>query len=335
MATIRKRNGRFQAQVRVKGSDAVSRTFETKVEAQRWARSIEVAIDDGSRPKRTCQKQAVTFGEVLGRYQAEITPGKKWGGREVSIIKGIMTTSLWDTNIHNLTEEQAATYRNNRSKTVAPATVVRELALLAHSLEVARRDWGYDIKCNCFKLVKKPVVRNGRERRLTNADKQKIFGETHNEKMRFVVMCIEFSVETAVRKGEMLNITKKDINFDASTLIIPKTKNGHPRTIPLSPKAIKLLRQAIEHSSRDYVFDIKYWTLSQRWERLREMLKIRDLRWHDLRHEAISRLFEKGLSVPEVALISGHRDTKLLARYTHIRPESIAAKLALLSAQSE
>ncbi|MGH1569854.1 tyrosine-type recombinase/integrase [Methylobacterium sp. P31] len=333
MATIRKRKGKFQAQVRLKGSDPVSRTFGTRSEAQRWARSVEAGIDDGSYSRRTGDRRTASLGEILTRYQAEITPGKKCSNREKSIIRTVRNSPLWNVSIEGLTEDRAATYRNIRSRTVAPATVVRELALLAHSLEVARRDWGYPIKSNCFHLVKKPAVRNGRERRLTDGERTKIFSTAHNEKMMYVVRMAEFSIETAMRKGEMLNIRTRDIDFESSTLLIPKTKNGHARTIPLSPRALDLLRREIGRSGCDHVFRIKYWTLSQRWERLREILNIRDLKWHDLRHEAISALFEKGLSVPEVALMSGHRNLRLLTRYTHIKATHVAAKLARLSAK--
>ncbi|MGH1573130.1 tyrosine-type recombinase/integrase [Methylobacterium sp. P31] len=297
MATIRKRNGRFQAQVRIKGSGPISKTFDTKAEAQRWARSVEVAIDDGSLSKPIQSQQSTTLGKILTRYQEEITPLKKWNHREKTIIRTVRRTNLWNVRLDDLTEDKAAGYRNIRSRTVKPATVVGELALLAHSLEIARRDWGYPIKSNCFKLVKKPVVRNGRERRLSSSEKQQIFGQEHAERMMYVVKLAEFSVETAVRKGEMLNIRRRDINFERATLLIPEAKNGYARTIPLSPKAMDLLRYGMKRSKSECVFEIEYWTLSRRWEKLRRTLKTHDRKWHDLRHEAISTFFEKGLVV--------------------------------------
>ncbi|MBP1182160.1 site-specific integrase [Methylobacterium sp. PvR107] len=335
MATIRKRNGRFQAQVRIKANVPLSKTFDSKAEALRWARSIEVAIDRGDFPNLINERRHVSLGHILERYQAEITPGKKWSSREVSIIKTVRNSSLWHTLIEDLTEHKAAEYRNIRRRSVAPATIVRELALLSHSLEVARREWGYAIRSNCFKIVKKPVIRNGRERRLTDTERTKIFGTPHHEKAMYVVRLAEFSLETAVRKGEMLNIRKRDVNFENCTLRIPETKNGHPRTIPLSPRAMEILRHYISCSEREFVFAINYWTLSARWDGMKEILSIQNLRWHDFRHEAISLFFENGLTIPEVALISGHRDTKLLARYTHLKPENVAEKLARLSAQSQ
>jgi integrase len=104
------------------------------------------------------------------------------------------------------------------------------------------------------------------------------------------------------------------------------TKNGHPRTIPLTPKAVEILASLEEKDER--VFPVTPNAVRLAWERLRKRAGLQDLRLHDLRHEAVSRFFEYGLTVPEVALISGHRDPRMLSRYTHLRPEKVTEKLA-------
>ena len=129
-----------------------------------------------------------------------------------------------------------------------------------------------------------------------------------------------------MRRGELVNILWEDIDFARRTLHIPHTKNGHPRTIPLSPRAIDILRQ-LHGSNEARVFPMSPNAVRLAWQRLTKRAGIEDLHFHDLRHEAISRFFEMGLSVPEVALISGHRDYRMLFRYTHLRAEDVAAKL--------
>ena len=122
-----------------------------------------------------------------------------------------------------------------------------------------------------------------------------------------------------MRRGEILNIKKEHIRDD--TLLIPITKNGHQRIIPLTKRAKYIL-----HKSK-LPFSMSANAVRLAWERLKNKANIKDLHFHDLRHEAISRLFEKGLSIPEVALISGHRDVRMLFRYTHLKAEDVLIKL--------
>jgi len=137
---------------------------------------------------------------------------------------------------------------------------------------------------------------------------------------------ITLALETAMRRGEILAIKWENINESLRTLRIPVTKNGHPRVIPLSSKALTtLLRTTRGNSVRVYEVSPNAFRLA--WERLRKRVGIKDLHFHDLRHEAISRLFEMSLSIPEVALISGHRDSRMLFRYTHLRAEDVAEKI--------
>ena len=132
-----------------------------------------------------------------------------------------------------------------------------------------------------------------------------------------------------MRRGEILNMRWGDVSFEGRTLHIPVTKNGHARTIPLSSRALVLLRALSDSrtSGTEHVLPITENAAKMAWKRLAKRAQLEDLRFHDLRHQAISRFFEKGLNVPEVALISGHRDPRMLFRYTHPRAEDVAAKL--------
>ncbi|GGF07586.1 hypothetical protein GCM10007285_39370 [Stappia taiwanensis] len=129
-----------------------------------------------------------------------------------------------------------------------------------------------------------------------------------------------------MRRGEILGLVWENIDLKARTAAIHQTKNGHARTVPLSAAAVAILNTF--HSRSGAVFPISANALRLSWERVKERAQLRDLRFHDLRHEAVSRFFELGLSVPEVALISGHRDPRMLFRYTHPKPTDIAKKLA-------
>jgi integrase len=132
-----------------------------------------------------------------------------------------------------------------------------------------------------------------------------------------------------MRRGEILNMRWRDLSVETRTLHIPVTKNGRARTVPLSSGALEILRtlRNTRGPESEGILPITQDAAKMGWKRLVKRAGLLDLRFHDLRHEAISRFFEKGLSVPEVALISGHRDPRMLFRYTHPRPEDVAAKL--------
>ena len=130
------------------------------------------------------------------------------------------------------------------------------------------------------------------------------------------------------------------MDLESKTALLPLTKNGEKRIVPLSPAALQVLHQRLETSQSSSlatsnllsgcVFPLSPNALRLAWDRMKVRAKIKNLRFHDLRHEAISRFFELGLSVPEVALISGHKDARMLFRYTHLRAEDVASKISEL-----
>ena len=163
-----------------------------------------------------------------------------------------------------------------------------------------------------------------RERRLRPGEQEALIEAAKLTRNKLVLPIVTLALETAMRRGEMLAIRKQHINLDKRTLLIPESKNGRARTIPLSIPATELLGR---HLCEGRLFPLSANAFRLAWERLKCRAGITDLHFHDLRHEAISRLFEKGLSVPEVALISGHRDLRMLLRYTHPMSEAILKKL--------
>ncbi|WP_245482218.1 MULTISPECIES: site-specific integrase [unclassified Mesorhizobium] len=140
----------------------------------------------------------------------------------------------------------------------------------------------------------------------------------------YLAPMLELAVETGMRRGELLSLEWKHVDLDARTAILPLTKNGNSRKVPLTTRAATVLSKIPVRG--ETVFPISPGAFRQAWERLVKT-GLKNLLFHDLRHEAVSRFFEMGLSVPEVALISGHRDYRMLFRYTHIRPEDVARKL--------
>jgi integrase len=178
---------------------------------------------------------------------------------------------------------------------------------------------------NPVQQIAVPEAQKPRERRLED-NESNILASAALASAWYLRPLIALAIETGMRRGELLSIRWKDVDQTARTIRILKTKNGHPRTIPLTPKAIEVLSSLERKDER--VFPVTPNAVRLAWERLRRRAGLEDLRLHDLRHEAVSRFFEYGLTVPEVALISGHRDPRMLSRYTHLRPEKVAENLA-------
>jgi integrase len=228
-----------------------------------------------------------------------------------------------------------ASYRDERLKSVKPASVNREFAIYRHVLETAKKAWDVPLTSNPFADVTKPKVVGSRSRRLQLNEWNTLEQECRRSRNPHIRDMVEFGLETAMRRGEVLNARWRDVDFRRRVLHIPQTKNGHPRSIPLTTAALNILtqRNTEQVAVGDRIFPTTEDAVKMAWRRIMARARLPDFRYHDLRHEAVSRFFELGLTVPEVALISGHRDPRMLARYTHLRPENVAEKLARLTAQ--
>lgn len=325
MASIRKRGSFWQAQVRREGYPPLSKSFSTKTDAVAWARDTERSIDRAELPVAIRQLKGVSLDDLLRRYLETITPTKRGAGPERYRIKILRAHQIARLSLNRLSGASIALYRDDRLKVVQTGTVRRELAILQHCLEVAKKEWGFPIPANPVSQITLPEAQKPRERRLETGEAQKL-ASALKQSVWYLQPFITLAVETGMRRGELLSIRWQHIDLEGRVVRILKTKNGHPRTIPLTPKAIEILLSL--KRTEDRVFPVSPNALRLAWERLRVKAGVKDLRLHDLRHEAVSRFFEFGLSVPEVALISGRRDLRMLSRYTHLKPEKIAEKLA-------
>ena len=180
---------------------------------------------------------------------------------------------------------------------------------------IAIDEWGIPIKANPLSKIRFKGSDIRRERRLNEDEFQEIIQAANKTQTPHLASIIEFAIETGMRRGEMLAMRWKDVDLEKSQIKIPQTKTGIPRTIPITPRA-KALLTGIQKQNGP-VFELSANALQLAWQRLIKGLDVDDLHFHDLRHEAISRFFEMGLTMPEVATISGHQDVRMLLRYAH------------------
>jgi integrase len=327
MATIRKREGKWQALVRRHGSRQIAKTFLSRKSAEQWARQMEIRLESGI-PDHLADIPFQCFADVIRRYEAEVSRQKRGYSVEQYRLQTISKSCLGKLSPLQVTGPQIARFRDDRLKTAGNATVRRDLGLLRHVLEVARLEWGLPYPQNPVDLIQKPQPPQGRSRRLSKDEEKCLFAALNSCRNPEVPLIVRLAIETGMRRGEIVKLHWQDIDMMNRTALLRETKNGEDRTVPLSPAAIAILQQqAAEQGIKGRVFSTTGSGLQQAWERVLARSGIVDLHFHDLRHEAISRFFERGLSVPEVALISGHKTPAMLFRYTHLRAEAVALKL--------
>lgn len=330
MATIRKLRGKWQAMVRRKGIAPRAKSFEKKSDAERWARELEAEVDRNGWALDTRPAEQTTLGDLLTRYRDEISPTKRSAKTEIIRINALLRRDICHRTLAMLSSTDVAAYRDERLETVAPATIIRELNTISHAIEIAQREWGIHVPRNPVKLVRRPSPPKGRTRRLNGDEETQILEACDKGRNPWLKPLVILAVESGMRRGELLSLRWEHVDLGRRVAHLPLTKNGEARDVPLSSRAVATLRQLWEREDRDpaLVFPVSGNAIRLAWEHLRERAGVPDLHFHDLRHEAVSRLFEKGLGIAEVSAISGHKELRMLQRYTHLRAEDLAAKLA-------
>lgn len=327
MATLEKRGDFWRAKVRRIGFPTQSRTFDNKALAERWAREIENEMDRGDFVDRT-EAEKNTLAEVLKRYQKEISPTKKGAVSEDSRINGILRSRVCKTKMSALSSTQLAAYRDERLEAVSPSTVNRELNVISHAIEIARREWGIYMPENPVRLVRRPKAPRARDRRFVKDEEKRLIAECRDTARNpFLLAVVQLAIETGMRQGEIVGIERSRMDLKKRYIVLPDTKNGEQRIVPLSPKAIKVIK-ALPASVNTKLFPgLTTEAVKRAFIRAAKRAKLDDFHFHDLRHEATSRLFALGLNPMEVAAITGHKTLQMLKRYTHLNATDLAKKL--------
>ncbi|WP_295873798.1 site-specific integrase [uncultured Zhongshania sp.] len=325
MATFTKRAGnKVQVKVRRKGYEPQSRTFPSLTQAKQWARLVESEMDRGIFLS-TSAAESTTIAEALARYGSEVAPSKKSFESIVCRIKRL-DRHLGHLTLAAVTPGTVKEYRDFRAETVSGDTIRKEVQLLSQVFKLAQREWDiYLPHGNPVDSISLPRKSKARERRLEQGEEMALLGAAE-EYGGYIARIIRLAIETGMRRGEIVNLRWQDINLSSKVAILRDTKNGDDRMIPLSTKAIEVLSIEPRHIT-GRVFPIRGDSITQAFERVCQRAGIVGLRFHDLRHEATSRLFELGLGIMEVSAITGHKDLAMLKRYTHLKAEDLAIKL--------
>ncbi|MHB1752188.1 MAG: tyrosine-type recombinase/integrase [Acidiferrobacter sp.] len=315
----------WQALVRRRGYPQQTRTFDTKAKAEDWASVLESEMARGVFVSRA-EAENTTLHEALDRYAREIVPGKKNADREGRRVKGLQARTLARRSMASIQGKDIAAFMQQRqAEGAGPNTVRLDLALLSHLFNVARTEWGMASLANPVEMVRKPKLPGGRTRRLVADELPRLLAAAHAYGGETGPL-ITWAIETAMRRGEIAAMRWDHLDRKARVLLIPETKTGTPRRVPLSTAALGVLDQ-LPRRLDGRVWGMRPDSISQAFERVCKAAGIEGLTFHDLRHEATSRLFEKGLNPMEVAAITGHKTLQMLKRYTHLRAEDLVGRL--------
>lgn len=327
MAYIRERNGRFTVTIRVAGK-RTAKTFATHREAEAWA----VAYARPNNPDKDTAYLSVA--DAMEQYLQKAVPAMKSKLQTTQIINQLLRDCSWLALPYgHLTADIIRQWRNARLRIVSPSSVSRHLDVIKSACAWAETELDASTQLETIKRVKidKPKQQETNHRP-TKETLERVMWSADQAEVKWLRPVIEFALDTAMRRSEITNLLWKSVDFDRRLITVLNAKNGHDRTIPMSPRVVKLLEEQkvvrgvlLESATDETVWGISSNQLTKCWQRCKKRADV-DMRFHDLRHEAASRFFEMGMSPIEVATMTGHRTMSQVMRYSHADLNQIAAK---------
>jgi len=352
MATITKtESGTWKVLVRKTGWPASIKTFRTKRDAEDWGRRVEDEMVRGAYIQRTSGDR-MTVAVAMERYLADIVPTKRPTSQAADRKRSkILVEHLGKYSLAALTPEVIAKFRDSRlagddrkdahgvPRPRTNNTVRLDLALLGHMLTIAIKEWGVGLPVNPVTNIRRPAPGPGRNRRLLQKEEERLLAAVDGHSNPMLGWIVRIALESGMRFSEILTLYRNQVDLNRQIVHLLETKNTQPRTVPLSGKAVELFRKALNNPTRPDGMELIFfgepgrdgkrrpYQFNRMWQAIKREQGMADLRFHDLRHEAVSRFVEAGFSDQEVSAISGHKSMQMLKRYTHLRAEDLVARV--------
>ena len=321
MASFRKRNNKWQVRIQRHDYPQIAKSFIELKTAKQWASKVEREMDRGTFISKTKPERLLI---CLQRYQKEILPTKKNPQADWYRINRLCTYPIAMKNLSSIRSQDVAQFRDQLIQEQKSANTIRlYLAILSHLFTIARTEWGFDQINNPVLRIRRPRLPQSRDTRLSD---QEIHLICQQSQSKLLPLVIHIAIDTAMRVSEIVNLTADDCDFNKRIITVRNTKNYLNRYIPMTNKVFKILHHQAKRQQS--LFNITSHAITLAFYRACKRTTITNASFHTLRHEAISRLFEKGLHHMEVAAISGHQSLAVLRRYTHLNIEYLRDKLA-------
>lgn len=346
MASISKLpSGRWRVQVR-RGGGYAAKTFTKKSDCEKWALQAERAFETGGAIPNSADQSRFTFSDAINLHLEDMIDVGRAPRRTKAYTLEFLKKRLGQTKLPSLSKAKLIEFGRCRAREGAgPVTVGMELGyirtILNHAVSL------HDLPASTeavdqARLALKHLGLVGRaierDRRPTHDELRRIIYYFENNPRQKIPMApiIRFAVATGLRQEEICRITWRDVNFRDRTLTVkdrkhPREKVGNHQTIALVTDTgfdpislINMQTRTKEKTAR--IFPYCGRSVGAAFRRACKVLDITGLRFHDLRHETASRLFEAGYQIPEVALVTGHKDWKMLRRYTNLNPTELVIR---------
>jgi integrase len=319
MASIQRRGSVWRAVIRRTGHPTQVKSFPLKSAAEAWARKLEREMDAAEFvDRRSCKD---TARSIMERYRQQVSPTKKGARWETVRLTKLLRAPWTAKSVNEVSRKDIADWK--AAQTISGASLRREMVLLSSVFNHAINEWGMPI-VNPMRGVSLPADSKARDRRPSATELGAIRSHFVKKKMGLLV---DLAIETAMRLGELCQIRWSAIDVDRRCVRLADTKNGHPRLVPLSSRAVELLAEDRLVSPGEQLFPFSAESAGVYWREAMKTLGIRNLHFHDLRHEAITRMVPKFPNVVDLASVTGHRSLKQLQRYYNPDPLDLARRL--------
>lgn len=319
----------YRVKVRLKGHPTATGTFQRLTDAKRWAQSTEAAIHEG-RYFKTAEAKRHTLGDLVDRYIAEVLPTKPKNASNSKQHLLWWQTKLGSYALSDVTPALIVKCRNDllatttrRGTKMANATVVRYMASLSHAFSVAVKDWQW-IDDSPLRKVTKPKEPRGRERFLSDSERNALLQACKASTSRFLHTVVVLALSTGMRRGEIMSLNWAQIDILRGRILLYETKNDSSRAVPLTGLALAMVSDLakVRRIDTDLVFYGDAGTqpvdLTKPWSTALGKAKLTNFRFHDLRHSAASYLAMNGATTIEIAAVLGHKTLQMVKRYSHL-----------------
>lgn len=337
MASIQARKGidergkqstSYRVQVRLQGFPPVTATFERRTDAKEWGKTTEAAMREGRYfPQREAKRR--TLGDLVDRQLETVRAKRPHDYDRQRGLLGRWREELGDYALAQVTPAVIAKHRDELLKHSSPATVNRHLAALSKAFTNAAREWNW-VQDNPLRRVAKETEPQGRVRFLSDPERVALLDACRESELPELHLIVLLALTTGMRRGELLGLRWPDVDLERRLIVLNKTKNNERRSVPIVPEVAALLREhaKVRRLDSDLLFpgnEGRAVSIDRAWYAALDAAKVKDFRFHDLRHTAASYLAMSGATTPELAAVLGHKTLAMVKRYAHLSDQHTGA----------
>jgi integrase len=313
----------YRVQVRKRSFPPVTASFDRKTDAAKWAQATEADMDRRRYfPQHEAERH--TLADLVDRQLEGVKMDRTHDYERQRVILGWWKAKIGAHTLATITPELLGRHRDQlqTKEGLAPGTVNRYLSALSKAFSNAVREWHW-LQENPLARVSKKTEPRGRVRYLSDDERKALLDACRKSDYRPLYLIVVLALTTGMRRGELLGLRWQDIDLERRVAVLHNTKNGDRRSVPIVPEVAELLREhgRVRRLDNELVFASDghdpVW-FDKFWYRALKAAKIKDFRFHDLRHTAASYLAMSGATVPELAAVLGHRTLQMVKRYAHL-----------------